>query len=223
MHTHSDGNGRGGADRFHGERHPVGRALRQTPTVVQLFPPTVRPSDQPSHRPDTRGTGHVAERVHRRRGHEHPAAERGALQDGATAAPRIDQHPVGHPVQHTLQGLPHREAPHPVRRARREGGLARSLVRPVQASGSVRRRGRELHHPVRPRSGCRARSHSLTVGRKCRTPPFDFRTETCTDRPDYRKRGNPRGHARRPAAGLRSKCHQPLYGFCRTGQSGQAE
>ena len=92
-----------------------------------------------------------------------------------------------------------------------------------EASGSVRRRGRELHHPVRPRSGCRARSHSLTVGRKCRTPPFDFRTETCTDRPDYRKRGNPRGHARRPAAGLRSKCHQPLYGFCRTGQSGQAE
>ena len=182
---------RSGADRFHGERHPVGRIVRQAPTVVQLFPPTVRPSDQPSHRPDTRGIGHVAERVHRCRGHEHPAAERGALQDGATAAPRIDQHPVGHPVQHTLQGLPHREAPHPVRRARREGGLARSLVRLVQASGSVRRRGRELHHPVRPRGGCRARSHSLTVGRKCRTPPFDFRTETCTDRPDYRKRGNP--------------------------------
>ena len=49
------------------------------------------------------------------------------LQDGAPAPSDIEQHPAGHPVQHPLQGIQHREAAHALRV--RQGGR-RFALRP---------------------------------------------------------------------------------------------
>ena len=101
-HPHAHGRKRGGTHGLHGKRHAAGRAVGQAAAVVQLLPAAIRPGDEPGHRPHPRGTGHVAHRIYRGRGHEHPATQRDALQDGAPAPSRADQHAAGHPLQHPV-------------------------------------------------------------------------------------------------------------------------
>ena len=108
---------------------------------LQLFPPAVRPGDQPAHRLHPRADGDVPVRVYRTRGHGHPDAGRGQLQDGASAASDPDQHPARPALQYPLQGLQHRQAADALRMRGeyRGGGVqpAPGPVRPLPQGGEM--------------------------------------------------------------------------------------
>ena len=90
-------------------------------TIIPMAP-AVRPSDEPRHRPHSRGTGDESHGIHRCRRYQHPDARCLKLQDGPSASANIDQHTTRYIMQHPLQGLQDHQAPHDLQHLSNQSG-----------------------------------------------------------------------------------------------------
>ena len=200
--------GRGGA-RFHGQRRAACRAERAPAAALQLLQAAFCAGHQPACGLYTRGYGDEHAQLYRRVG-QHPGRDARPRPHGAHPPPRDHQRGAGEAAPCADGRLPHGDAAHRFRCARRRGGHGEGAERAVrQRVRGVPRRLR-AHHPVGPHRRREPRANPRAARSRRSAPPSHPRGAARRLGHRHRDRRGARGAALRPAQRLRRGRHQPV-------------
>ena len=197
------------ADRVDGRRHPAGGTERSAATPVQLLQTTLRTSDEPGDRSDSRKTRHEPDHLSRTHGQcagrdtATRADAQARLADPRQRRPEANSHDGarGVPERDTVDDLPR------ARRRRGNGPGARSTLQRCSRCGQW---GQGSRDPLRPRRVARGGTDPVTPSHsRRRWTPHPSRPSQASEH-RHRVRRAARGAALRPLVRIRCDGGEPV-------------